>query len=127
MADKVQDTRISADEFGMSVPAIGYDDLEEDVAVLTVKSAEKMKFDDGRVSVVVRFEETGDDMVFYARAKVDVNPLIEKLGGDLKKWPGQKVPMEKVKRSYKGETHKKVGVVPAEDWDQYLKPSRRRR
>jgi hypothetical protein len=115
---------------GGARPKVTPDDLEADVAVLTVAGFEEFDVDDPesatgkRHTAVLTFQETGDKVLYLNKTQGE--SLVERLGKDPNAWTGQKVPVEKITTQYRGQKFPKVAVVPAEEWDDYLKPSRRR-
>lgn len=120
--------RISADDFGSSTPKLTPDDLEADVAILTVADFETVDVDDDnaeggkRKSATLTFEETDDRVLWLNKGMVEA--LIERLGDNTDKWKGQKVPVEKYTARFRGKSYPKVRVMMAEEWDDVLTPSR---
>ena len=114
--------KVNIKDFGNKRPKLEQEHLEDDVAILTITEAEVLTVDAGgdeeRQSIVLAFKETGD-YVLWPNA-TEIRTLIEKLGDDTDEWTGQRVPVEKVTRSYRGKKFDKVGVVDAAEWDQYL-------
>jgi hypothetical protein len=120
---------VDPNAFGGGGPKLEQSDLEADVAVLTVAQYEEMDVDDSdtggtRRTACLRFTETGDRALWLN--KTGVKTLGEKLGNDAGKWTGAKVPVEKVTRQFRGQRFAKVDIVPPEEWDEYLKPPRKR-
>lgn len=121
--------RLDLNEFGSKRPVLEQDDLEGgDVAILTVASVEKHTFEDDEGTekrrMAITFEETGEKVLFCG--KTDLTPIVERLGDAPEDWRGEKIVVEKVKRLFRGKSFAKVGVAPAEEWDQYLTPKRER-
>ncbi len=122
--------RISADDFGSSTPKLTPDDLEADVAILTVADFETVDVDDDnaeggkRKSATLTFEETEDRVLWLNKGMIEA--LIERLGDNTDKWKGQKVPVEKYTARFRGKSYPKVRVMMAEEWDDVLAPKARR-
>lgn len=119
--------KINKGDFSGKRPKLEQDHLEDDVAILTVASAEVVTVPETateaeRKSVVLSFEETGE-LVFWPTNK-EVGQLIDRLGDDTDSWVGRKVPIEKVTRTYMGKSFAKVGVVGDDEWDVYMKPAK---
>jgi hypothetical protein len=112
--------KINKSDFSTKRPKLEWEDLEEEVAVLVCMEAEQLDID-GRPSIVLSFE--GTDKVLWP-SPGDIGTLIDKLGDDTDEWIGQSVPVAKVTRKFKGESFKKVAIVEAEEWADYVKPKR---
>lgn len=125
---KQEQRLVDPNAFGGGGPKLEPDDLEESVAVLTIAAYDEMDVDDSdrpgqtRRTACLRFEETEDKALWLN--KTGIKTLVSRLGPDAAKWPGQKVPVERVTRSFRGQTVKKVDVMPEDEWDDYLKPRR---
>jgi hypothetical protein len=120
---------VDPNAFGGGGPKLEQSDLEADVAVLTIAQYDEMDVDDSdtgatRRTACLRFTETGDRALWLN--KTAIKTLVEKLGNDAAAWTGAKVPVEKVTRQFRGQRFPKVDIVPAEEWDDYLKPQRKR-
>jgi len=120
--------KINKGDFTSKRPVLTQDDLEEQVAVLTISNAEVIDVPDDeaeggtRKSIVLSFEEAGEKVLWPSSG--DITTIIDKLGDDTDEWVGTKLPVEKVTRKFKGVGYKKVGVLSAEEWDTYIKPKR---
>lgn len=122
-------SKVDASKFGSSKPKITPDDLEGDVAVLTISGYEEFDVDDAstesgkRRSAVLMFEQTEDRVLYLNKGMIET--LVEKLGDDSDGWLGQQVPVEKHVAKFGNEKFPKVRVVPAEEWGEYIKPARK--
>lgn len=120
---------VDSSKYGKSRPKLTQDDLEADVAILTIASFDEIELDDDeqesgkRTSAVLTFQETGEKVLWLNKGQVDA--LVANLGNDADKWTGQRVPVEKVVASFGNKKFPKVSVVvdPAE-WDKYLSPAK---
>lgn len=118
--------KINPDDFGKSAPKITQDDLEGDVAILTIAAYEEIELDDPetdsgkRKSATLRFTETGDKVLWLNKNQIE--SLVERLGDNPDAWSGQRCPVEKVRTQFRGKSYDKVAVVHADEWDEYLKP-----
>ena len=117
--------KVSGEQFGKSRAKITPEDLEGDVAILTIASYEQMELDDAeaeggkRTSAVLTFQETGDKVIWLNKTQVDA--LIARLGDESDDWAGQKVPVEKVVATFGKNKYPKVVVVgDPDEWDAYL-------
>lgn len=124
--------KIKSDAYGSSRPKVTQDDIEDgDVAIFTIVEFDDQEVDDAeaesgkRMAAFLTFEETGDKRLWLNKTQIDT--LIEKLGDDVEKWAGQRVPLEKVETTFRGQKYQKVAVCPADEWDEYLKPARSRK
>jgi len=127
--------KVDASKFGSAAPKIMPDDLEEDAAILTITKYESVMVDDKNVtegptpgkrqSATLKFEETGDKVLWLNKGMVET--LIEQLGDDADKWVGQKIPVEKHIAKFGNDTFPKVRVVPSEEWDATFKAAGVRR
>ena len=108
-------------DYGKSRPKIEWDDLEEQVAVLTIAGYEQGKDDredPPRPFLLLTFKETGDSVLFLSKTQIEY--LIKGLGTDeMDDWIGQQIPVERVRKQYGSEEYKKVWVSPPEDWAEY--------
>lgn len=122
-------SKVDASKFGSARVKITPDDLEGDVAVLTVSGYEEFDVDDDTVkggkrkSAVLMFEETGEAVLYLNKGMVE--SLVERLGDDSDGWLGEKVPVERHVAEFGNKRFPKVRVVPAEEWDEYLKPAKK--
>lgn len=124
---KVDPTRL-----GRSAPKVTQDDLEEDVAVVTIASYEEGELDDAdapegkRATAFLTFKELGDKRLYLNVTQAKV--LVERLGESSDKWIGQQVPIEKVTSRFGTKKYEKVSVVTdPEEWEDYVEPAPRRR
>jgi hypothetical protein len=119
--------KVNLDEFGKSAPKITQDDLEGDVAILTIVAYEEIELDDPetetgkRKSATLRFEETGDKVLWLNKGQLE--SLVARLGDNPDAWSGKRCPVEKVRTAFRGKSFDKVSVVHADEWNDYLKPS----
>jgi hypothetical protein len=122
---------VSVDDWGKSRPKLLPEDLEGDVAILTIAAYEQFQVkdttqEDGtRTSGVLRFEETGDKALWLNKSMMTA--LIERLGNKPAKWVGQRCPVEKRTVAAFDGKFPKVYVMAAEEWDTYLNPHPARR
>ena len=65
-------------------------------------------------------QEPPDHIMFLTRG--DLGQLVEKLGDETDTWPGQRVVLELVNRTYQGRPYEKYAVAPAEEWNDVLRP-----
>ena len=123
--------KVDVSKFGSSAPKITQDDLEEDAAILTLAAYEEVSVDDDAVeggkrqSATLRFEETGDKVLWLNKGMVET--LVEQLGQDADEWVGQKVPVEKYVAKFNNTKYPKVRVMPSEEWDKAFKEAGVRR
>ncbi len=114
---------IEPGRFSGSRPRLEQDDLEEDVAILTIATVEEVnvKQDDGgeRPSLVCTFDETEDKALWLNVTQIKA--LVQMLGNDEKKWPGCKVPVERHEAEFRGKTYHKVRVMLADEWQGIFK------
>ena len=113
---------IDPNRFGGSRPKLEQDDLEEDVAILTIATVEEVnvKADDGdRTSLVLTFDETEDKALWLNVTQI--KSLVTMLGNDEKKWPGSKIPVERHDSEFRGKTFPKVRVMLADEWQDIFK------
>lgn len=121
---------INPDDFGKSAPKITQDDLEGDVAILTIAAYDEIELDDPeqesgkRKSATLRFSETGDKVLWLNKNQIE--SLVERLGDKPDAWAGERCPVEKVRTQFRGKSFDKVAVVHADEWDGYLKPKKAR-
>lgn len=117
--------KVDASEFGKSRPKLLPDDLEGDVAILTIAKFETVDLQDDeaedgkRRSATLSFEETGDKVLWLNKTQIDA--LVERLGDESDDWTGKKVPVEKVVNTFGKNKYPKVVVVgDPDEWDTYL-------
>lgn len=100
---------------------ITQDDLEEDMAILTVTRYEERKFkgaEGPETRAALYFEETGE--LALRLNKTQVGYLVERLGEESDAWVGEKVPIEKTQSEFpmdSGKMHDVVWVCAPEQWD----------
>jgi len=117
-------SRVNPDAHGTARPKILPDDLEEDVAVLTIAEYSEMEVDDAstdsgkRLSACLLFQETGDKVCWLN--KTAVTALVHYYGEESDVWEGQPCPVEKVQGTAFGKSYNKVGVVPMDAWPEYI-------
>jgi hypothetical protein len=119
--------KVDLSRYGSSSNKLTQDDLEENVAVVTLVKVEDVEFDsDGekKICPTFLFQETGD-LRLWGNITM-MKDLIARLGDDPSDWPGQKVVIEKHVAEFGGKRYPKVRIAPAEEWDQYLGSPRRR-
>ncbi len=123
--------KVDSSKYGSSAPKLMPDDLEEDVAFLTIAKFEEVMVDDDeaeggkRQSATLKFKETGDKVVWLNKGMVET--LVEQLGDDADQWVGQKIPLERHVASFGSKKYPKVRVVPSEEWDKLFKAAGIRR
>jgi len=123
--------KVDASKFGSSAPKLMPEDLEEDAAILTISKYEEVMVDDDeaeggkRQSATLKFEETGDKVIWLNKGMVEA--LVEQLGDDADKWPGQKIPVERHVATFGNKKFPKVRVMMAEEWDKTFKEAGVRR
>ena len=118
-------------ELGGGPPKLTPDDLEGDAAILTISSFERGEVDDPesktgtRVVYQLTFEETGDRVLYLNKGMTQ--SLVSRLGKNTTAWVGQRVPVEVYPWRFKGQSGRKVGILPAEEWDEALAEAKRAR
>lgn len=123
--------KVDPSKFGSSAPKLTPEDLEEDVAFVTIEKYEEVMVDDDeaeggkRQSATLRFKETGEKVIWLNKGMVET--LVEQLGDDPDAWAGQKIPVEKHTATFGNKKFPKVRVVPSEDWDKLFKEAGIRR
>lgn len=123
--------KVDTSKFGSSAPKLMPDDLEEDVAILTIAKYEEVMVDDDEVeggkrqSATLKFAETGDKVIWLNKGMVE--SLVEQLGDDADKWAGQKIPVERHTATFGNKKFPKVRVMPSEEWDKTFKEANVRR
>lgn len=123
--------KVDTSKFGSSAPKLLPEDLEEDAAILTISAYEEVQVDDDnaedgkRQSATLKFVETGDKVVWLNKGMVET--LVEQLGDDADKWPGQKVPVERHVASFGNKKFPKVRVMMSDEWDKAFKEAGVRR
>lgn len=123
--------KINLGEYGSARPKLTQDDFEGDFTILTIATVEEVEVDDEereggkRKSLVMTFNETGDKSLWLNVTQL--KHLIAQLGDDARKWLGQKIPVEKVKASFKGKSHDKVYVMDAEGWEDAFRSAKVKR
>lgn len=118
-------------ELGQSVPKLEWDDLEEDVVVLTISGFDQQVVDDDekadgkRTDAWLFFKEAGDKRLFLNVTQMQ--RLVDEYGDETDDWYGKKCPVERVTKTFGKEKYKKVWVVVDEDeFHGYVKPARRK-
>lgn len=112
--------KVNPDALGGGGPKVTQDDLENDIAVLTVTEYEELTVKDAeadggkRISAVLRFEETGDKAL-WLNAQM-VRDLIAWYGDDSDDWIGKAVPVEKYTAKFGSKEFPKVRVMLADEW-----------
>ena len=94
------------------------EDLDEDIAILTISEFGEQKNPEG-ISPVLRFQEAPDRLLYINRTQVEF--LVKKLGDDSDNWIGRKIPVEKKEVEYNGKMFLKVYVMEPQDWDKTLR------
>jgi hypothetical protein len=123
--------KVDTSKFGSSAPKLAPDDLEEDVAILTVDKYDEAEVDDEdkpgekRLAANLTFKETGDKVLWLNKGMAET--LVEQLGDDADKWEGQKIPVERHVAQFRGKKFPKVRVVLSEEWDKIFKQAGVRR
>lgn len=123
--------KVDASKFGSSAPKLTQEDLEEDAAILTLAAYDEVSVDDDeaeggkRQSATLRFEETGDKVLWLNKGMVET--LVEQLGADADEWIGQKIPVEKYVARFNNQKYPKVRVIPSEEWDKAFREAGVRR
>lgn len=117
-------SKVNPDAYGTARPKVMPDDLEEDVAVLTIVEYEEVEVDDPstesgkRMSGFLTFQETGEKVCWLN--KTAITALVQYYGDDSDDWEGQDCPVEKVKGIAFKKSYHKVNVVPADAWPEYI-------
>lgn len=118
-------TKVDPGAFGKARPKIEPDDLEDDVAVLTIAAYDQVEVDDPesptgkRLTGCLTFQESGDKVIWLNKTQADA--LVERLGDDSDKWIGKQVPVEKTVTKFRGKDFPKVVIVgDPSKWDGYL-------
>lgn len=123
--------KVDASRFGSSAPKLMPEDLEEDVAILTIAEYDEVEIDDDdaedgkRNSATLRFTETGEKVVWLNKGMAET--LIEQLGDDADKWVGQKIPVERHVAKFGNKKFPKVRVCESDEWDKLFKDAGVRR
>lgn len=123
--------KVDTSKFGSSAPKLMPEDLEEDVAFLTIESYEEVMVDDDeaedgkRHSATLKFKETGDKVVWLNKGMAET--LVEQLGDDSDDWKGQRIPVERHVATFGNKKFPKVRVVPGEEWEKLFKEAGIRR
>lgn len=118
-------TKINAGDFGPARGKITPSDLEADIALLTIASAEIIDVRDdeaesgSRRSLCLNFEETGDKALWPNKSNIDTLTLM--LGDETDGWLGKVIPVEKANVPYRGQTYYKVRIMDAEEWAEVFK------
>lgn len=102
-----------------------------DGAVLTIKEARTgLPTSDGRKAALLVFKETPLDdedreYVLWLNA-TDLRALVEQIGDDDSDWPGERVPIVRIRANnpQTGGLVTKYHIAPAEDWEDLLKSRR---
>ncbi len=96
------------------------EDLDEDIAILTISEFGEQKNPEG-ISPVLRFQEAPDRLLYINRTQVEY--LVKKLGDDTDSWIGKKIPVERKEVEYNDKKFLKVYVMEPKDWDTILRAS----
>lgn len=118
--------KLNRDDYGNRREKVTQDDLESEVAVVTIVEAEEVDATDSesptgyRKALVLSFEEI-PNKVLWPGAK-EVHALIDQLGDDTDKWLGRKIPIERATVRFRGRDYDKVVVAPSAEWEQYISP-----
>jgi hypothetical protein len=118
--------KIDLADFGSSSQKLQQEDLKGDFAILTIASLEPRTVPDreakgGQRSVLLlRFEETGDKAL-WLNWVTEIKMVMAQFGDDYDAWEGQKLPVERVTREYKGQQFKKVAIADAAKWGDMFK------
>ena len=130
MAGQQEQDSFAPDSLGGARPKVTPEDIVGgDVAVFTVAGFEQFDVDDPesstgkRHTAVLLFQETGDKVLYLNKTQGEA--MVARLGTKPSAWVGQRVPVEKITVSFRGQKFAKVAVVAADEWDGYLKPARR--
>lgn len=117
-------------KLGTAAPKVEWDDLEEDVAVLTIASFEEGEIEDAekeggmRSTAFLTFEELGDKRIYLGVRQGEA--IVHHYGNEPTAWIGRQVPVEKARRKFGNKTFDKVIVVEdPEEWSQYIDLPRR--
>ena len=121
--------KIDFSDYSSSRPKLTPEDLESDTAILTVASVESVTVGedpkDQQEKLLVLFEEYEDTPLWLNLTQIKV--LVERFGSETNDWIGEKVPVENHVALFRGQEFPKVRVVPAERWDELLRPRSRSR
>lgn len=115
---------VNPDAYGTARPKVEPDDLEADVAVLTIVEFEEVEVDDPstesgkRMSGFLTFQETGEKVVWLN--KTAITALVEYYGNDPDKWEGEPCPVERTKGTAFGKPYFKVNVVSKDAWHEWI-------
>jgi hypothetical protein len=124
--------KVDPNAHGTARAKVEPDDLEKDVAVLTIVEYSEMEVDDPntesgkRLAGCLTFQETGEKVVWCN--KTAITALCYYYGDESDDWVGQPCPVEKVRGRAFNKDYHKVGVVPMDAWLEYvdgLTPPRR--
>lgn len=117
--------KINASDFGPARGKITPNDLEADIALLTISSAEVIDVPDEeaesgvRRSLCLNFEETGDKALWPNKSNIET--LAALLGDETDGWLGKVVPVEKAHVPFRGQTYYKVRIMDASEWEDVFK------
>jgi hypothetical protein len=103
--------KIDPKDYRSSSDMLSADDIEE-AAILTISSFSEgeRKDKDGKWALL-KFEETGDKILFLNNAALET--LVDRYGDNTDDWVGQIVPVE----AYEGTKGPAVRIMAAEEWD----------
>ena len=122
-------SKINFSDYSSSRPKLMPEDLEGDSAILTIASVESVTVGedptDQQERLLLLLEEH-EDMPLWLNMTM-IRTLIDRLGSETNDWIGEKVPVESHVATYRGQEFPKVRVVPAERWDELLRPRSRSR
>ena len=112
--------KVDPSKVGRETARITQDDLEEDVAILTIRKYEEKEFTDAQgkqTRASLFFEETGE--LPLRVNKTQAGYLVEGLGDESNDWIGKQVPVEKTEAEFpmgSGKMHPVVWVCAPEQW-----------
>jgi hypothetical protein len=115
-------TRVSGREYGQR-PKLTPESLDRRARVaVRVLEAGAFKKADARQRFVywISTQEPKDHILFLNGN--DLREIVESLGDETDKWPGELVVLELVERNYRGKSYEKYAVAPAPEWNDVLRP-----
>ena len=116
--------RVDPNAHGTARAKVEPDDLEEDVAVLTIVEYTEMEVDDPntesgkRLAGCLTFQEMGEKVVWLN--KTAITALCHYYGNESDEWVDQPCPVERVRGRAFNKDYHKVGVVPVDAWPEYV-------
>ena len=109
------------DKLGTSRPKVMPDDLEDDVALVTIAAFEEGEVDDAesasgkRYTAFLSFHELGEKVLYLNKTQMEY--LIAGLGSDdTDDWVDQQIPIERTRKQFGSKSFDKVWVAHNDEW-----------